>query len=137
MRTYALRPGWIHSPEQLRELAENIAPSQGWQGSFYNCVDIRDMARVFSLCLEATGGMESRHDVFCTTAADTTALEDSEESVERFYPQLTEKASGLTGRQSFISTGKARQLFSYEPQHPCTEFRAKFRDERPGHSKGL
>jgi len=124
MRTYGLRPGWIHSPMQLQELAGNIAPSDGWQGNFYNYVDIRDMARAFRLCLEAAEGMELHHDVFCVTAADTRALEDSKELIERFYPELAEKAAGLIGRQSFISPEKARRLFGYEPQHSWTEFRA-------------
>jgi hypothetical protein len=61
--------------------------------------------------------------VFCVTAADTRALENSEELAARFYPELVEKASGLTGRQSFISTEKARQLFGYEPQHSWTDLR--------------
>ncbi len=123
VKTYGIRPGWIWRPDKLKQLADGMAPAAGWQRNFYNYVDIRDIARAFRQCLEAAEGIDSPHEVFCVTAADTRAQEDSMALLEKFQPELVGKVGNLAGRQSMVSCEKAKEYFGYEAQHSWTEYR--------------
>jgi nucleoside-diphosphate-sugar epimerase len=122
MQIYGIRPGWVWRPEAQKKLAENMGPATAWQPNFFNYVDVRDLARAFRQCLEAAGDIESSYELFCITAADTRAEEDSKDLVEKFQPGFADKAANLVGRQSMISSAKAKKYFGYEAQHSWTEY---------------
>jgi nucleoside-diphosphate-sugar epimerase len=84
-------------------------------------VDIRDMARAFRMCLEASDRLPPFEAFFCN-AADTRLLEDTRSYVARHRPDLLPKLRGLEGRQSLISCEKAKRMFGWEPEHSWTEF---------------
>jgi len=120
LRTYALRPAWVHRPEMMRALAENDQPTGEWAPDFWGYEDIRDMARAFRMCMEAAEEMPP-HAVFYINAPDTRVREDSLELVRRLRPQLLDRPICLEGRQAFISTTKAKKYFGWEAEHSWTE----------------
>jgi len=122
IKTYAFRLGRLRRPDNLKELAEDMAPATGWLVNFFNYLDVRDAARAFRQCLEAAGEIESPHEAFCLTAADTVAQEDSKVLVEKFQPGFADKAAKLVGRQSMISCDKAKAYFGYEAQHSWRDY---------------
>jgi len=123
MRCYGLRPATIMRPEALEAHAKNQTPPQEWSEWFFGYNDIRDIARAFSLCLEAgMAGDLPPFDAYFVNAADTLASEDSRALVERLRPDLLPKAHDLHGRQSFISTQKAEKAFGWKPQHSWTDY---------------
>jgi UDP-glucose 4-epimerase len=121
LRTYALRPAMICRAERMRNLAETIKPVTEWDLGLWGYEDIRDMARAFRMCLEAAEEMPP-HAVFYINAADTRAYEDSIELIRRARPQLLDKPISLEGRQSLISTAKAKRFFGWEAEHSWMEF---------------
>ena len=123
MKIYGIRPGWVWRPESLKKLAEEMGPATAWERNFYNYVDVRDLARAFRQCLEAAKDIESPLEMFCITAADTRAQEDSKVLVEKFQSGFADKAANLTGRQSMISCEKAKQFFGYEARYSWTAYR--------------
>jgi nucleoside-diphosphate-sugar epimerase len=122
MKIYGIRPGWVWRPEALQKLAEGMGPATAWERNFFNYVDVRDLARAFRQCVEAAPVIESPLEMFCITAADTRAQEDSQVLIEKFQPGCADKAAHLVGRQSMISYQKAKQFFGYEPQHSWTDY---------------
>jgi nucleoside-diphosphate-sugar epimerase len=84
-------------------------------------VDIRDMARAFRMCMEASDRLPPFEAFYCN-AADTRLLEDTRSFVERTRPDLVPKLRRLEGRASLISTAKAERMFGWKPEHSWTEF---------------
>lgn len=123
MRCYGIRPATILRPDAEEQYASTYQAPQEWSEWFFGYNDARDVARAFTLCLEAArAGRLPMYDNYFINAADTLALEDSRVLVQRLRPDLVQVASGLQGRQAFISTEKARAAFGWEPAHSWTQY---------------
>ncbi len=124
MHCYALRPAGIAREQRMIAMANNQKPTEAWSDWLYAYVDIRDMARAFRECLEASPDMPP-FEAFYVNAADTTVPEDSRDLVERLRPDLAPLAQHLEGRQQFISTKKAERMFGYRARHSWTDYVGK------------
>jgi nucleoside-diphosphate-sugar epimerase len=118
---YALRPAGVQRREMLEAFAKDYEQPEEWSDWLFAYVDIRDMARAFRMCLEASGRLPPFEAFFCN-AADTRLLEDTRSYIARHRPDLLPKLRNLEGRQSLISCQKAKRLFGWEPEHSWTEF---------------
>jgi nucleoside-diphosphate-sugar epimerase len=121
MHCYALRPAGVNRREMLEEFAREYKQPDEWSDWLFAYVDIRDMARAFRMCLEASDRLPPFEAFFCN-AADTRLLEDTRSFVERKRPDLVPKLRGIEGRASLISTAKAERMFGWKPEHSWTEF---------------
>ncbi|RME57275.1 MAG: NAD(P)-dependent oxidoreductase, partial [Caldilineae bacterium] len=115
IRTYVTRIAGVCPPERRAAMAANARPAQGWNPWLWCWVGSEDVARAHRLLMEAADDLP-RHDVYFLNADDTTALEPSQELVERFNPELTPLAQGLVGHQSFLSNGKLKQAVGWRHQ---------------------
>jgi UDP-glucose 4-epimerase len=123
LRCYGIRPASIMRPEMQETYARDYQPPTEWSEWFFGYNDIRDVARAFTLCLEAgIAGDLPPYDNYFVNAADTLALEDSRSLVERLRPDLLPKLSAMSGRQAFISTAKAEMALGWKPEHSWTEY---------------
>jgi nucleoside-diphosphate-sugar epimerase len=122
LRCYGIRPAGVHRPERLIEYARSYKSPTEWSDWLWEYNDIRDVARAFTMCLEAgLAGDLPPYDNYYINAADTLVLEDSRSLVERLRPDLFPKLRDLTGRQALISTRKAEKAFGWKPEHSWTE----------------
>ncbi|HEV8636702.1 MAG TPA: NAD(P)-dependent oxidoreductase [Chloroflexota bacterium] len=121
MHCYALRPAGVNRREMLEAFAKEYKQPEEWSDWLFAYVDIRDMARAFRMCLEASEGMPPFEAFYCN-AADTRLLEDTRSFVARKRPDLLPKLRGIEGRGSLISTAKAERMFGWKPEHSWTEF---------------
>ncbi len=117
IRTYVTRPAAIRTASQRREIAKEARPAQAWDPWLWAWVGSEDVARAHRLLLEAAWELPL-HDVYLVNADDTTALESSQELVQRFRPQLLPLADKLTGHQSFLSCNKIKRMVGW--QHTTT-----------------
>jgi nucleoside-diphosphate-sugar epimerase len=123
VRSYGIRPASILRQEVQQAMAKDYAPPQEWSEWFFGYNDIRDVARAFSMCLEAgLAGDLPLYDNYFINADDTLALEDTRDLVARLRPDLLPKLRDISGRQAFISTKKAEKAFGWKPQHSWTEY---------------
>jgi UDP-glucose 4-epimerase len=128
MRCYAIRPAGIFRPELLQERAQKYEPPTAWNEGLFGYVDIRDIARAYTTCLEAgAAGDLPPFEAFYINAADTLAAEDTRDLVARLRPDLLPKLRDVTGRQSLISAAKAEQMFGWRAEHSWTEYRTPAR----------
>jgi nucleoside-diphosphate-sugar epimerase len=123
MRCYGIRPASIMRPEMLESYAKTQTPATEWSEWFFGYNHIDDIARAFTLCLEAgAAGHLPRFDAYFINAADTLALEDTRSLVERLRPDLLPRLRDISGRQAFISTAKAEKAFGWKAEHSWTEY---------------
>ena len=120
LRTYALRPAVVCREDRIKTIVDNMGPATDWDRSYWGYEDIRDMARAFRMCMEASEEMPP-HAVFYINSSDTRAQEDSIELVRRFRPELLEKPVRLEGRQALISPAKAKKYFGWESEYSWTD----------------
>jgi UDP-glucose 4-epimerase len=118
---YPLRPAGVQRPEMNEAFARDYKQPTEWSDWLFSYVDIRDMARAFRMCMEASDTLPPFEPFFCN-AADTRLLEDTRSFVARVRPDLLPKLRDLEGRQSLISCEKAKRMFGWEPEHSWTEF---------------
>ena len=120
LHTYGLRPAVICREDRIKDIVDNMGPATDWDRSYWGYEDIRDMARAFRMCMEASPEMPP-HAVFYINSSDTRAQEDSIELVRKFRPELLEKPVCLEGRQALISAAKAKKYFGWESEHSWTK----------------
>jgi nucleoside-diphosphate-sugar epimerase len=120
MHCYALRPAGVQRREMLAAFAKDYQQPEEWSDWLFAYVDIRDMARAFRMCLEASDRLPPFEAFFCN-AADTRLLEDTRSFVARHRPDLLPKLRNVEGRQALISCEKARRMFGWVPEHSWTE----------------
>lgn len=80
--------------------------------SFWGWTDIAEAARACVLAIEVDFG---GHEAFFINSEDTTALEPTEELIEKVYPGA-EIRSPMPGHTSAISVDKAKRLLGWKPE---------------------
>jgi nucleoside-diphosphate-sugar epimerase len=113
IRSYVTRPSGICPPERRRQMAAQVAPTQGWNPWLWCWVGSEDVASAHRLLMEAADELPP-HAVYYLNADDTTALEPSAELIERFKPELKPLAERLAGYQSFFSNHKLKQAVGWQ-----------------------
>jgi nucleoside-diphosphate-sugar epimerase len=122
IRTYITRPSGICPPERRQQMAQNAAPAKGWNPWLWCWVGSEDVASAHRLIMEKADQLPP-HDVYYLNADDTTALESSQELIERFNPGLKSLGQGLSGHQSFFSNNKLKQAVGWQHQTSWRDLR--------------
>lgn len=113
IRTYVTRPAGICPEERRQQMAENAKPTSGWTPWLWCWVGSEDVASAHRLLMEKAETLPP-HDVYFLNGDDTTALEPSQELVERFKPELLPKVRTLQGHQSFINCDKLKRAVGWQ-----------------------
>src|SRR5262245_30386798 len=109
----ALRLGNITAPEAYAAFPAAWADAMARRWNLWNYVDVRDVAQAVRRGLEAdlTGA-----DVCIVAAAETMMPRDSASLVAEGFPGVDIRRP-LVGRESLLSSDRARRLIGYEPAH--------------------
>ena len=107
IRTYVTRPAGISPEERRNQMRANAKPTTNWTPWLWCWVGSEDVASAHRLLMEKADILPP-HDVYFLNADDTSALEPSQELVERFKPELLPKVRTLQGHQSFINCDKLK-----------------------------
>jgi len=113
IRTYVTRPAGICPPERRAQMKTNATPAIGWNPWLWCWVGSEDVASAHRMLMEAAEDIPP-HGVYFLNGDDTTALEPSRELVERFCPELTDKAAHLDGNQSFLSYARLKREVGWQ-----------------------
>ncbi len=112
IRTYVTRPAGICAAERRQQMAANAKPTTGWTPWLWCWVGSEDVASAHRLLMEKAE-MLPPHDVYFLNADDTSALEPTQELVERFKPELLPKLRTVSGHESFINCDKLKNAVGW------------------------
>ncbi len=124
MTVAALRFHWIASRDEQHATAaryQDAPDSESGLRILWGYVDLRDAARACRLALEAEPFGFAPCNI---VAADTLHPLPTEEALRHYAPE-TELRTSLPGFASAFTTGEAKRLIGWEPQH-------SWRDEQDG-----
>jgi len=124
MRTYVLRSAGICNAERRAEIARHASAVTAWSDWLWAWVGSEDVASAHRLLMERAHEIEP-HGVYFCNADDTTALEPTQELVERYRPDLLPETRRLEGHESLLSNRKLREAVGW--QH-----KTSWRDVREG-----
>jgi nucleoside-diphosphate-sugar epimerase len=115
IRTYVTRPAGITPEERRKQMALNARPAGGWNSWLWCWVGSEDVASAHRLLMEFADKLPP-NDVFFLNSDDTTALETTQELVEKFNPDLMPLflQSYMKDHQSFISNEKLKKAVGWE-----------------------
>lgn len=124
IRTYVTRPAGITPLERRQRMAENAGTTGGWSDWMWCWVGSEDVASAHRLLMEKADEIPP-HDVYFLNGDDTTALETSQELLERFRPDLVHLAveGYMKGHQSFLSNAKLKRAVGWEHKTSWRELR--------------
>ena len=116
----SIQPSWIQVPgayetASVREGFSFEEPTPS--GSLWSYVDVRDVARLLRLALEADA---EGHERYLAAAAENYLGVPTESAIEAAWGELPEECD-LEGEASAFSTEKARRELGWEPEHGWRE----------------
>ena len=94
-------------------MAENTKATTAWTPWLWCWVGSEDVASAHRLIMEKADTLPP-HDVYFLNADDTSALEPSQELVERFKPEFLPKVRTLQGHQSFINCDRLKNAVGWQ-----------------------
>lgn len=116
MRTIALRAPWIWVPEEedVSFYRTLVSGYENWSQNLWAYIHVSDVCRAIKAALdpERTAG----HDVFFIAAEDQWTDHPTRELLAQFYPDTPIPAGSFAGRESLLSTLKARSILGFVPQ---------------------
>lgn len=113
MRTYVLRAAGICDASRRAQMAWHAKPANRWNPWLWAWVGSEDVASAHRMLMEKAHEIEPHGAYFCN-ADDTSALEPSQELVEKLKPDLAPVVRHLPGHTSFLSNAKLRQTTGWE-----------------------
>jgi len=122
MRTYVLRSAGICSAERRASIAERAGPASGWDDWLWAWVGSEDVASAHRLLMERAQEIEP-HGVYFCNADDTTAVEPTQELVQRYRPDLLSVTGRLEGHESLLSNRRLKQAVGWEHKTSWRELR--------------
>ena len=114
MITIALRICFVWFPEKVDYYRSLVKEPERWKHLLWIYNDVRDVAFVFRLAVEAKG---LKHEVFLISAEDNGTECNSVELVARFYSNRIPFKKHVEGRQSLADWSKAERLLGYKPRY--------------------
>jgi nucleoside-diphosphate-sugar epimerase len=108
----SLRPTWINYPGSYACLGLQDDISAGANG-LWGYLDIRDLVSLVEVAADAD---VDGHEAVQASAENTYLDRPTTEAVSEYFGALPETC-GISGRASAFSTGKARALFGWDPEH--------------------
>jgi nucleoside-diphosphate-sugar epimerase len=120
MRVCSIRPPWVTHPADYAHFRDYVAPSN-WDGSLFSYVDVRDLAVVYRMVVEAAPEV-IQDEVFNVAADDALALEPLAELLPRIDPGLAPLAASIPGMQSMVSAARIKQKLGWAPRYSWRDF---------------
>jgi len=112
MTAIALRPPWIASPDEMREVHRNGGrPVTEFGPCHY--IDARDLAVA---CRRAIERKLSGYHVLFVGAGESTVDEPLASLFPRLMPAIGDKADALTGSRAWVSIERAREVLDWSPR---------------------
>ncbi len=112
MTAITLRPPWIASPAEMREVHRNGGrPVTEFGPCHY--IDARDLAVA---CRRAIERPLSGYHVLFVGAGESTVAEPLASLYPRLMPEIGDKASALTGTRAWVSIERAREVLDWSPR---------------------
>ncbi|MBB6670021.1 NAD-dependent epimerase/dehydratase family protein [Cohnella nanjingensis] len=121
VKTAALRFGAVWTDEMYRRTIEaGLSPTAAWSDDLFTWVHVGDIVMAIRQALEAE--QLPGYGAYTLNAADTRCPEPTMELLRQWKPDLVGRLSApLQGRDSLISTAKAKAAFGYEPRYRLDE----------------
>jgi nucleoside-diphosphate-sugar epimerase len=113
MCTYALRSAGICSAGKRARIAQHAGPAKAWDEWLWAWVGAEDIACAHRLLMERAHEIEP-HGVYFCNADDTTAIEPTQQLVERHKPELAAVSRRLEGHESLLSNCRLREVVGWE-----------------------
>ncbi len=114
IQTIALRPPWIWVPEEAELHRALVAEPARWYKGLWAYIWVYDLAEAVELSLMAEE--LPPHAALFVAADDNGTGVESRLLVARYYPEVKRIASDFGGRQSLISSARARRLLGWRPR---------------------
>jgi len=111
----SIRPSWIQYPGEYR-CRDNDPPAEG-VGNFWSYVDLRDVARIVAVALDAD--VEGHEAVFAV-ADENYADRPTAALFEEFFGSVPEPCD-VSGDESAISNASAADVLGWSPAHAWPE----------------
>lgn len=113
IQTIALRPPWIWVPEELELYRALVAEPDRWYKGLWAYIWVYDLAEAVELALASE---LPAHTTLFVAADDNGTEVESRLLTARYYPEVKRIASDFGGRQSLISSARARRLLGWRPR---------------------
>jgi nucleoside-diphosphate-sugar epimerase len=123
MRVCCIRPPWVTHPADyanFRDYHDYVEPKT-WDGSLFSYLDVRDLAVVYRMVIEAPPEV-IQDEVFNVTADDALALEPLAELLPRLEPGLALLAASIKGNASMVSAERIKQRLGWSPRYSWRDF---------------
>ena len=121
IKTICLRPPWIWVPEEKEaEMYRNLVREyHKWANNLWAYVHVEDFSVAVLAAIESEQGRPIED--FFITAEENWTGKESRELLREFYPSVKKIADDFGGKQSVISSAKARAVLGYVPKHTWRE----------------
>lgn len=122
METICLRAPWIWVPERKEiELYRSLVTEYDkWYKNLWAFIHVLDVASAIRSALERK--IDSRFSAYFIAAKEQWTQEESLALLKKFYPETSEVREGFSGRQSFISSAKAKTELGFSSTHSVGDF---------------
>src|SRR4051794_40666425 len=120
MRVCSIRPPWVVHPADYAGFRDYLEPT-AWDGSLFSYVDVRDLAVVYRMVVEAAPEL-IQDEVFNVAADDAMALVPLAELLPRIDPGLAPLAGSIPGMQSMVSTARLKGRLGWSPRYSWRDF---------------
>jgi nucleoside-diphosphate-sugar epimerase len=122
MRVCSIRPPWVTLPFfYTQEWFRGMLAPKEWNGSLFSYVDVRDLAAVYRMVVEAPAEL-IQDEVFNVAADDALALEPLAELLPRLDPGLAPLAASIPGGRSMVSAERIKQRLGWAPRYSWRQF---------------
>lgn len=117
MITVCLRAPWIWVPDEHERpmYKQLVIEYPKWYKNLWAFIHVADVAQAIALSL--TTKLENSHDSFFITADENWTGKQSRALAEEFFPETQTFTTDFQGACSFISSGKAKSILKFSPQH--------------------
>ena len=110
----SLRFAWVLTRVDVPRLMHHVSHPEARSFGLWSWVDKRDAAQAARLAVENCD--LQGYQEFLITADDTGCALDSRALLHRFFPGVPERGKGIPGRDSFMSSHRAKRLLGYAPK---------------------
>ncbi|MEK8130016.1 NAD(P)-dependent oxidoreductase [Paenibacillus filicis] len=118
MQVMSLRFSLILAPQQYAAFEKDIRNPERHKRILWSYIDIRDAVRA---CIASLGDLEVRSADLNITSRDTLSDLDTEELLDRYYPEVKDRRRRFTGREAIVSTERAQRVLSWRAEHSWSD----------------
>ncbi|TXK74612.1 NAD(P)-dependent oxidoreductase [Paenibacillus sp. N3.4] len=118
MQVMSLRFSMIVTPQQYHALEPDIRNPERHKRILWSYIDIRDAVRA---CIASLGTLTVGSADLNITSVDTLSDRNTEELLDRFYPNVKDRRKHFTGREAIVSTERAFHVLNWKAEHSWSD----------------